>query len=73
MFSIGWWFVVRMSATPPETCLLRYVQFWVGSDGERPYISLVLVQFLPLICGRLLADLDSSHVFIVIIYSDTRK
>ena len=41
--------------------------------GEALYISLVLVQFLPLICGRLLADLDSSHVFIVIIYSDTRQ
>ena len=34
------------------------------------YVSLVLVQFLPLICGRLLPDLDSSHAFIVIIYSD---
>ena len=32
------------------------------------YISLVLVQFMPLICWRHLADLDSSHVFIVIIY-----
>ena len=38
-------------------------------------ISLALVQFLPLICGRFLADLDSSYyyVFIVIIYSDTRQ
>ena len=24
-----------MSATPLETRLLRYVQFWVGSDGVR--------------------------------------
>ena len=35
-------------------------------------ISLVSVQFSPLICGRLLADLDSSHVFIVRVYSDLR-
>ena len=42
--------------------------------GYALYISLVLVLFLPLICGRLLAaDLDSSHVFIVIIYPDTRQ
>ena len=41
--------------------------------GYTLYISLVLVQFLPLICGRLLADLDSSHVLIVIIYLDTRQ
>ena len=42
--------------------------------GYALYISLVLVQFLPLICGRLLTDLDSSHVFIVILtYSDTRQ
>ena len=44
--------------------------------GYALYISLVfclvLVQFLPLICGRLPADLDSSHVFIVLIYSDIR-
>ena len=33
------------------------------------YISLDFAQFLTLICGRLLADLDSSHVLIVIIYS----
>ena len=38
--------------------------------GYALYISLGLVQFLPLICGRLLADLDSSHVLIVIIHSD---
>ena len=31
-------------------------------------ISLGLVQFLPPICGRRLADLDSSRVLIVIIY-----
>ena len=41
--------------------------------GYALYISLGLVQFLPLICGRLLADLDSSHAFIAIIYSDTRQ
>ena len=41
--------------------------------GYALYISLVLIQFSRLICGRLLADLDSSHVFIVIIYSDTRQ
>ena len=36
-------------------------------------ISLGLVRFLPLICGRLLlADLDSSHDLNVIIYSDLR-
>ena len=36
-------------------------------------ISLSLVRFLPLICGRLLADLDLlSHVLNVIIYSDLR-
>ena len=39
--------------------------------GYALYISLVLVQLLPLICGRLLADLDSVHVLIVIIYSGT--
>ena len=38
----------------------------------RSCFGLGLVQFLPLICGRLLADLDSSHVLIVIIYSDVR-
>ena len=36
--------------------------------GYALYISLVLVQFMPLICRRHLADFDSSHVFIVIIY-----
>ena len=40
--------------------------------GYALYISLGLVQFLPLICGRLLANLDSSHVLSVIIYSDVR-
>ena len=30
--------------------------------GYALYNSLGVVQFLPLICGRLLADLDSSHV-----------
>ena len=40
--------------------------------GYALYISLGLVQFLPLICGRLLTDLDSSHVLMVIIYSDVR-
>ena len=40
--------------------------------GYARYISLGLVRFLPLICGRLLADLDSSHALIVIIYSDVR-
>ena len=63
-----------MSATPLETCLLH----GMFSSGLIPmgyalYISLGLVQFLPLICGRLLADLDSSHVLIVIIYSDMRQ
>ena len=41
--------------------------------GYALHISLGFVLLLPLICGRLLADLDSSHVFIVIIYSDTRQ
>ena len=48
-------------------------RFGVIPMGYALYIRLVLVQFLPLICGRLLADLDSSHVFIVIICSDTRQ
>ena len=41
--------------------------------GYALYISLGLVQLLPLICGRLLADLDSSHVLTVIICSDTQQ
>ena len=41
--------------------------------GYALHTSLGLVQFLPLICGWLLADLDSSHVLIVIIYSDVRE
>ena len=40
--------------------------------GYALYISLGLVQFLPLICGRLMADLDSSRVLVVKIYSDVR-
>ena len=42
--------------------------------GYALYISLGLVQFLLLICGRLLADLDSFHVLIVVhvVYSDVR-
>ena len=40
--------------------------------GYALYIGLCLVQFLPMICGRLQADLESSHVLIVIIYLDVR-
>ena len=42
--SNGWWCVVRMVATPLETCLLWYVWFRVDSDRIRPpYFNLVLV------------------------------
>ena len=52
MFSVGWWCVVRMSATPLETRLLRYVQFWVDSDGVR---SLYLSWFGPVFASDLWA------------------
>ena len=64
-----------MLATPLETGLLQgmfssgLIPIWYKYDL---YVSLRSVQFLPLICGRLLADLDSSRVLIVIIYSDVR-
>ena len=65
-----------MSATPLETCLLLYVCMFNSGlipMGYALYISLGLIPFLPLICGRLLlADLGSSHVLIVVIPSDVR-
>ena len=60
---------------PPRWKHAFYSMFSSGSIpmGYALYISLGFVQLLPLICGRLLADLDSSDVLIVIIYSDTRQ
>ena len=66
---------VLSECQPPRWKHAFYSMFSSGliPMGYALYISLVLVQLLLLMCGRLLADLDSSHVFIVIIYSDTRQ
>ena len=68
MFSIGRWCVVRMSATPRwKHAFYDMFSSALIPMGYALYISLVLVQFLPLIRGRLLADLDSLHAETTII------
>ena len=66
---------VLSECQPPRWKHAFYCMFSFGliPMGYALCISLGSVQFLPLICGRLLADLDSSHVLIVIIHSDTRQ
>ena len=66
---------VLSECQPPRWKHACYGMFSSGliPTGYALYMSLGFVQLLPMICGRLLADLDSSHVFIVIIYSDTRQ
>ena len=65
---------VLSECQPPRWKHAFYGMFSSGliPIGYALYISLGLVQLLPLICGRFLADLDSSHVLLVIIYSDIR-
>ena len=61
---------VSSECQPPRWKHAFYGMFSSGliPMGYALYISLGLVQFMPLVCGRLPADLDSSHVLIVIIY-----
>ena len=61
---------VRSERQPPRWKHAFYGMFssWLILMGYALYISLVLVQFLPLICGRLLADLDSLRAETIIIY-----
>ena len=65
---------VSSACQPPRWKHAFYGMFSSGliPMGYAIYISLGLFQFLSLSCGQLLADLDSSHVLIVIIYSDLR-
>ena len=60
---------VLSECQPPRWIHAFYGMFNSGLIlmGYALYISLGLVQFLPLICGRLLADLDSSHAETTII------
>ena len=54
---------VLSGCQPPRWKHAFYSTFSSGliPMGYALYISLVFVQVLPLICGRLLADLDSLH------------
>ena len=40
--------------------------------GYAQYFRFVSSLFWYLVCGRLLADLDSSHISVVMIYTDVR-
>ena len=51
-----------MSVTPLKTAFYGMFSSGVNLMGYALYISLCLVQVSPLVCGRFLADLDSSHV-----------